>query len=80
MKYNPSLSRNIKLGKIHQLVRSKTEIHYTMDSNVSIDGRNYMMSTYNDTLDNFLKRYESKLIYIKSDSLTSNSLRAIVID
>jgi DNA-directed RNA polymerase subunit M/transcription elongation factor TFIIS len=64
----------------NQLVRSKTEIHYTMDSHVSINGRNYMMSTYNDTLDNFLKRYESKLIYIKSDSLTPNSLRAVVID
>ena len=64
----------------HQLVRSKTEIHYTMGSHVSINGKNYMMSTYNDTLDNFLKRYESKLIYIKSDSLTPNSLRAVVID
>lgn len=64
----------------HQLVRSKTEIHYTMHSHVSIHGRHYMMETYNDTLDNFLKRYESKLIYIKTDSLTSDSLRAIVID
>jgi DNA-directed RNA polymerase subunit M/transcription elongation factor TFIIS len=64
----------------HQLVRSKTEIHYTMDTHVNIGGREYLMQTYNDTLDNFLKRYENKLIYIKSDSLTSNSLRAIVID
>ena len=64
----------------HQLVRSKTEIHYTMDTHVNIDGREYLMSTYNDTLDNFLKRNEGKLIYIKSDSLTSNSLRAIVMD
>jgi predicted RNA-binding Zn-ribbon protein involved in translation (DUF1610 family) len=64
----------------HQLVRSKTEIHYTMDTHVNIDGREYLMRTYNDTLDNFLKRHENKLIYIKSDSLTSNSLRAIVID
>jgi hypothetical protein len=32
------------------------------------------------TLDNFLKRHENKLIYIKSDSLTENFLRAIVID
>jgi len=64
----------------HQLVRSKTEIHYTMDSRVSINGRHYLMETYQDTLDNFLKRYESKLIYIKSDSLTPNSLRAVVID
>jgi len=64
----------------HQLVRSKTEIHYTMDTHVNIGGREYLMQTYNDTLDNFLKRYENKLIYIKSDSLTSNSLRAIVMD
>ena len=64
----------------HQLVRSKTEIHYTMDTHVNVDGREYLMMTYNDTLDNFLKRYESKLIYIKSDSLTPNSLRAIVMD
>lgn len=64
----------------HQLVRSKTEIHYTMDTHVNIDGREYLMRTYNDTLDNFLKRHENKLIYIKSDSLTPNTLRAIVID
>lgn len=64
----------------HQLVRSKTEIHYTMDTHVNIEGREYLMQTYNDTLDNFLKRNEGKLIYIKSDSLTPNSLRAIVID
>jgi Zn finger protein HypA/HybF involved in hydrogenase expression len=64
----------------HQMVRTKTEIHYTMDANIMIDGKQYLMSTYNDTLDNFLKRHENKLIYIKSDSLTSDSLRAIVID
>ena len=63
-----------------QLMRTKTEIHYTMDTKVSIDGKHYIMLTYNDTLDNFLKRNENKLIYIKSDSLTSDSLRAIVID
>ncbi len=64
----------------HQLVRSKTEIHYTMDTHVNIGGREYLMQTYNDTLDNFLKRNEGKLIYIKSDSLTPNTLRAIVLD
>jgi hypothetical protein len=64
----------------YQMVRTKTEIHYTMDSNIMINGKQYLMSTYNDTLDNFLKRHENKLIYIKSDSLTSDSLRAIVID
>lgn len=64
----------------HQIVRTKTEIHYTMDVNIMINGKQYIMSTYNDTLDNFLKRHENKLIYIKSDSLTSDSLRAVVID
>jgi hypothetical protein len=63
-----------------QLIRTKTEIHYTMDNIVSVNGINYLMETYFDTLDNFLKRHENKLIYIKSDSLTSDSLRAIVID
>jgi len=64
----------------YQMVRTKTEIHYTLDVNIMINGKQYLMSTYNDTLDNFLKRHENKLIYIKSDSLTSDSLRAIVID
>jgi len=64
----------------YQMVRTKTEIHYTLDVNMVINGKQYLMSTYNDTLDNFLKRHENKLIYIKSDSLTSDSLRAIVID
>ena len=63
-----------------QLNRTKTEIHYTMDNIVSINGINHLMETYFDTLDNFLKRYENKLIYIKSDSLTSDSLRAVVTD
>lgn len=64
----------------HQMVRTKTEIHYTMDTFVQVGGKIMMMETYQDTLDNFLKRYENKLIYIKSDSLTSDSLRAVVID
>lgn len=64
----------------YQLVRSKTEIHYTMDYMVNVDGKNYLMEIYQDTLDNFLTRFENKLIYIKTDSLTPNSLRAIVID
>jgi hypothetical protein len=60
--------------------RKNTEIHYILQDNIILDGKRYIMSTYNDTLDNFLKRYENKLIYIKRDSLTSDSLRAIVID
>jgi hypothetical protein len=64
----------------YQRTRTKTEIYYTTETRVSIDGEHYLMSSYNDTLDNFLKRHENKLIYIKSDSLTENFLRAIVID
>ncbi len=63
-----------------QMVRTKTEIHYTMDNQVSIGTKLYTMVTYRDTLDNFLKRNENKLIYIQTDSLRSNGLRAIVID
>jgi len=64
----------------HQIVRTETEIKFTLNSHVSINGKQYLMSTYNDTLDNFLSRHKNKLIYIKSDSLTENSLRAVVID
>jgi hypothetical protein len=64
----------------NQVVRIKTEIHYTMDNHVSIGTKLYTMVTYKDTLDNFLKRNENKLIYIQSDSLTKDSLRAIVAD
>jgi len=64
----------------NQVVRTKTEIHYTMDNQVSIGTKLYTMVTYRDTLDNFLKRNENKLIYIQTDSLRSNGLRAIVID
>jgi predicted RNA-binding Zn-ribbon protein involved in translation (DUF1610 family) len=64
----------------NQVIRTKTEIRYTLSSVFEINNKVYTMATYNDTLDNFLKRHENKLIYIKSDSLTENSLRAVVID
>ena len=64
----------------HQMARTKTEIHYTMDNFVQVPGKILIMETYQDTLDNFLTRFENKLIYIKTDSLTHNSLRAVVID
>ncbi len=64
----------------NQVVRTKTEIHYTTDNNVSVGNKLYTMVTYRETLDNFLKKNENKLIYIQTDSLRSNGLRAIVID
>jgi hypothetical protein len=48
-----------------------------------VDGeyKQLLMSSYYDTLDNFLERHKNKSkIIIKRDSLTENSLRAIVID
>ena len=63
-----------------QISRTKTEIHYTLGSNVTVNGKVYSMGIYNQTLDGFLERNKNKLIFIKSDSLTENSLRAIVID
>jgi predicted RNA-binding Zn-ribbon protein involved in translation (DUF1610 family) len=64
----------------NQVVRTKTEIHYTTENNVSIGNTLYTMVTYRETLDNFLKRNENKLIYIQTDSLRSNGLKAIVIN
>ena len=63
-----------------QKARTKTEIYYTNSSMVNHEGINYILSTYNDNLVDFLERHKNKLIYIKSDSLTEDSLRAIVID
>jgi len=37
----------------NQVVRTKTEIHYTTDNNVSIGTKLYTMVTYRETLDNF---------------------------
>lgn len=64
----------------NQLSRTKTEIHYTNSIMIEHNGKNYMMQTYQITLDEFLKINENKLIYIKQDSLSESSLRAIVID
>lgn len=64
----------------NQIVRTKTEIHYTDSVQIKYNGKHYIMSNYNDTLDKFLERHKNKIIYIKTDSLTENSLRAIVID
>ena len=81
-KCNTKLKDNFKFCPQcgNQVVRSKTELHYTLGSNVTIDGKVYHMSTYKDTLVDFLERHKNKLIYIKSDSLTEDSLRAIVVD
>ena len=63
-----------------QKVRTKTEIYYTNSSMVNHEGINYILSTYNDNLVDFLERHKNKLIYIKTDSLTDQALRAVVID
>ena len=64
----------------NQVVRTKTEIFYTNSSMVNHEGINYILGTYNDNLVDFLERHKNKIIYIKTDSLTDNQLRAVVID
>jgi hypothetical protein len=64
----------------NQVVRTKTEIYYTNSSLVNYEGINYILSTYNDNLVDFLERHKNKIIYIKTDSLTENQFKAVVID
>lgn len=64
----------------NQIVRTKTEIRYTGYDVIPHEGQQYIMSTYNDTLDSFLEKHKNKLIYIKTDSLFLESLRAVVIN
>jgi hypothetical protein len=64
----------------NQVVRTKTEIYYTNSSMVNHEGINYILSEYYDNLVDFLERHKNKIIYIKTDSLTDNQLRAVVID
>ena len=64
----------------NQMVRTKTEIRYTTYDVIPHEGQQYIMSTYNDTLDSFLEKHKNKLIYIKTDSLFLESLRAVVIN
>lgn len=63
-----------------QKARTKTEIYYTNSAWVNHEGINYILSEYNDNLVNFLERHKNKVIYIKTDSLTDNQLKAVVID
>lgn len=64
----------------NQMVRTKTEIRYTTYDVIPHEGQQYIMSTYNDTLDSFLEKHKNKLIYIKTDSLFLESLKAVVIN
>jgi len=64
----------------HQMVRTKTEIHYTMDSNLMINGKQYMMQDYRMELDKFFELHKNKLIYIKTSSIGNEVIRAVVID
>lgn len=64
----------------NQMLRTKTEIRYTTYDVIPHEGQQYIMSTYNDTLDSFLEKHKNKLIYIKIDSLFLESLRAVVIN
>jgi len=62
--------------------KKEPKIIFTDDA-YYVDGKykQLLMCSYNDTLDKFLERHKDKSkIIIKRDSLTENSLRAIIID
>jgi len=69
----------IETGRVEKGGESNQEFGTSYEM-LSIGTKLYTMVTYRETLDNFLKKNENKLIYIQTDSLRSNGLRAIVID
>lgn len=63
-----------------ELKRTKTEIIYTNNPLVDHNGRHYAMASYRMELDEFFERHKNKLIYLKTDSIGTGEIRAIVID
>jgi DNA-directed RNA polymerase subunit M/transcription elongation factor TFIIS len=64
----------------NELVRTKTEIIYTNNIMVTHNEKHYTMSSYRMELNKFFEVYKNKLIYLKTDSIGTGEIRAIVID
>jgi DNA-directed RNA polymerase subunit M/transcription elongation factor TFIIS len=64
----------------NELVRTKTEIIYTNNIMVIHNEKHYTMSSYRMELNEFFEVYKNKLIYLKTDSIGTGEIRAIVID
>jgi len=65
----------------NELVRTKTEIIYVDDIYVmEHNGKDYWMEKFDMSLDEFFEQHKNKLIYLKKDSIGSDTIIAIVID
>ena len=64
----------------NELVRTKTEIIYTNNIMVIYNEKHYTMSSYRMELNEFFEVHKNKLIYLKTDSIGTGEIRAIVID
>jgi DNA-directed RNA polymerase subunit M/transcription elongation factor TFIIS len=64
----------------NELVRTKTEIIYTNNIMVIHNEKHYAMSSYRMELNEFFEVHKNKLIYLKTDSIGTGEIRAIVID
>jgi DNA-directed RNA polymerase subunit M/transcription elongation factor TFIIS len=64
----------------NELVRTKTEIIYTNNIMVTYNEKHYTMSSYRMELNEFFEVHKNKLIYLKTDSIGTGEIRAIVID
>ena len=64
----------------NELVRTKTEIIYTNNIMITHNEKHYTMSSYRMELNEFFEVHKNKLIYLKTDSIGTGEIRAIVID
>lgn len=64
----------------NELVRTKTEIIYTNNVMIIHNEKHYSMLSYRMELNEFFEVHKNKLIYLKTDSIGTGEIRAIVID
>lgn len=64
----------------NELVRTKTEIIYTNNVTIIHNEKHYTMVSYRMELNEFFEVHKNKLIYLKTDSIGTGEIRAIVID
>jgi DNA-directed RNA polymerase subunit M/transcription elongation factor TFIIS len=64
----------------NELVRTKTEIIYTNNVMIIHNEKHYTMLSYRMELNEFFEVHKNKLIYLKTDSIGTGEIRAIVID
>ena len=63
-----------------ELKRTKTQIIYTESVYFDYNGKKYMMQDYKMELDKFFELHKNKVIYLKTDSIGNDTIRAVVIN